>query len=995
MRQFYFLCCILMWLPIGLGAQVLIADEQQEVNMAQQQLSLNWNSTPDLTGWNPETGEDGTMENFIPTAGATETFTPAVGDRFYDTGGPGGGGLNPNGGNGTELPGNYKNCGCVTTTTLDGVTELQFHTFEVFGNFDWLRIYDGTTTSGTLLYNSNSNTDTDTLAGMIAYHGSAVFTGTSGAITFEFSASTVVDHTGWDVEILATESGGGGDELLIVDLTVENQVTITATTAASLATTSGSTFTGFILENFFSNAGTQAIGTPAYVGTPTLTAASVPTDNSPSLFRGGSNTDFGMNIWSYSSTGTTTFTIGSQAFTGEATWSITPELYAAMLTAPESGNIYFPADTSDDIPSVASLGTYSVLLPGGGGGECEWTVTVFGNGLGDEVSWEFRDSDGGVLLSGGPYPDSPFTDIQTVSASDPVEFYIETMGSWNDNVPSFTIANENGIILNNSIQGGLEATYSDLMCSDLPLPTPANDDCEDVTPTTLTNGTPATFTGTTEGATGSTEEINILGFAAVWEAVTLTGDCNNLTVDYCGTTPGVMDGQMLIVYTDSCPAADFVIGSYDFTTCGDGNGTIRFYNLPAGTYYLPVIVDTAFNTLGEYTMNVLSVDCPPPPTNDDCEDAIPLSCGDSDSGSTLSANDSGGNLAGDVFYSFTGDGTEQLVTVSLCGSFYDTTLRIYSDCTLSTEIAFNDDSCGLQSEVSFLSDGTSTYIIMVEGYSSETGEYVINLSCEDPPVYDPCAPEHTGEPNSGIGFSDGYMAANDFNVLADTQFVVEKITLEVVTVGGDPTTFNLSFFEGETGVGTPFGTPIDNLTPTSITPNGYLFGFYPMFTVELTLPTSQAFPATTTADKKYWVAVASALDTTGGFTYWGSTEYFAASTLPTWQNDGTSWFVYDDGTGGNVEGMMSIEGECETLGLNDISAIDFAYYPNPVKNTLNIESQKAIESVSVFNMMGQKVISEMKVENGKIDLSSLAPGSYIFHVKLEGKQVETFKIIKK
>ena len=994
MRQFYFLCCILLWLPIGLGAQVLIADEQQEVNMAQQQLSLNWNSTPDLTGWNPETGEDGTMENFIPTAGATETFTPAVGDRFYDTGGPGGGGLNPNGGNGTELPGNYKNCGCVTTTTLDGVTELQFHTFEVFGDFDWLRIYDGTTTSGTLLYNSNTNSNTDTLAGMIAYHGSAVFTGTSGAITFEFSASTVVDHTGWDVEILATESGGGGDELLIVDLTVENQVTISATTAASLATTSGSTFTGFILENFFSNAGTQAIGTTTYVGTPTLTAASVPTDNSPLLFR-GSNTDFGMNIWSYSATGTTTFTTGSQAFTGEATWSITPELYAAMLTAPESGNIYFPAGTSDNIPSATLLGTYTVLLPGGGGGDCDWTVTVFGNGLGDEVSWEFRDSDGGVLLSGGPYVDTPFMDVQTVSASDPVEFYIESMGSWNDNTPSFTIANENGIILNSSIPGGGEATFSDLLCSDLPAPAPANDNCEDVTPTTLTNGTPATFTGTTEGATGSTEEINILGYAAVWEAVTLTGDCNNLTVDYCGTTPGVMDGQMFIVYTDSCPTTDFVIGTYDFTTCGDGNGTVRFYNLPAGTYYLPVIVDTAFNTLGEYTMNVLSEDCPPPPTNDDCDDAMALACGESHSGSTLSANDSGGNPAGDVFYSFTGDGTEQLVTVSLCESLYDTTLRVFSDCTMTNEIAYNDDFCGLQSEVSFLSDGTSTYIIMVEGYNTSTGEYVINLSCSEPPVYDPCAPVHTGEPNSGIGFSGGYTTANDFNVMANTQFTVEKITFDVATVGGDPTTFSLSFYEGETGVETQFGETFTNITPTSVTPNGYLFGFYPIFTVELTLPTAQIFPATTAADKKYWAAIVSEFDTTGGFTYWVSTEYFAGNTLPTWQNDGTMWFMYDDGTGGNVEGVMSIEGECETLGLSDISNVDFAYYPNPVKNTLNIDSQKAVQSVSAFNMTGQKVISNLKVENKEIDLSSLAPGTYVFRATLEGGQIETFKIIKK
>lgn len=386
---------------------------------------------------------------------------------------------------------------------------------------------------------------------------------------------------------------------------------------------------------------------------------------------------------------------------------------------------------------------------------------------------------------------------------------------------------------------------------------------------------------------------------------------------------------------------------------------------------------------------------PPPPANDECENTIALSCGESHSGSTTAANNSGGNPAGDVFYSFTGDGTEQLVTVSLCGSLYDTALRIFSDCTLTNEIAFNDDSCGLQSEVSFLSDGTSTYIIMVEGYYTNTGDYVINLSCSEPPVYDPCAPVHTGEPNSGIGFSGGYSAANDFNVLANTQFTVESITFDIATVGGNPTTFNLSFYEGETGVETQFGEAFTNITPTSVTPNGYLFGFYPIFTVELTLPTTQVFPATEDADKKYWVAIESGLDSTGGFTYWVSTEYSPGYTLPTWQNDGSTWFLYADDFGINGEGVMSIEGECETLGLSDMNKFDFAYYPNPVRDFLIIESERTIESINAFNLAGQKVISNLKVDNGKINLSSFAAGTYVFRVTLEDGRIETFKIIKR
>src|SRR5690606_8397800 len=61
------------------------------------------------------------------------------------------------------------------------------------------------------------------------------------------------------------------------------------------------------------------------------------------------------------------------------------------------------------------------------------------------------------------------------------------------------------------------------------------------------------------------------------------------------------------------------------------------------------------------------------------------------------------------------------------------TVRIFSGCDLAEEIAMNDDSCGVQSEVTFISDGTSTYLIMVEGYDTNAGDYEIAISCEDGP----------------------------------------------------------------------------------------------------------------------------------------------------------------------------------------------------------------------------------------------------------------------
>ncbi|MEL6812768.1 MAG: hypothetical protein AAFP76_15680 [Bacteroidota bacterium] len=152
------------------------------------------------------------MADIIPTAGATETFAVVPGDFFYDpsdgtTGGPGGDCTTTSSGN----TGDYPNCGCVTTTTLTGTDlEVEFLSFRVFGTFDFLNIYDGPDTASPQIYDSNLNTETDTLAGMIAANGSAVFTSTSGALTFEFSATAVVNTCGWEVEVLSGGGGGGG-----------------------------------------------------------------------------------------------------------------------------------------------------------------------------------------------------------------------------------------------------------------------------------------------------------------------------------------------------------------------------------------------------------------------------------------------------------------------------------------------------------------------------------------------------------------------------------------------------------------------------------------------------------------------------------------------------------------------------------------------------------------------------------------------------------------
>lgn len=284
-----------------------------------------------------------------------------------------------------------------------------------------------------------------------------------------------------------------------------------------------------------------------------------------------------------------------------------------------------------------------------------------------------------------------------------------------------------------------------------------------------------------------------------------------------------------------------------------------------------------------------------------------------------------------------------------------------------------------------------------EECSSEEVSRTRGVQCGEIPVYDPCAPVFKGGDDIGIGFSNGFVAANDINVLANKQFSVKKIILEVATFKGDPTTFTVAFHEGEAGVETQYGKAFENLVPTSIINTG-LFGLISKYKVELTLPTPLILPGTAQADKKYWVSVASEFSTTGDFTYWLGSDYSSTNTLPMWQlpiAEGSVWKQYVDDSGNTFEGIMSIEGDCEELlGVSDVKSSDFKFYPNPVKDILTFSTKKSVENVSIFNLAGQQVLKETKVNNGQININSLVPGIYLFKVRLSEGKVETFKIIK-
>lgn len=74
------------------------------------------------------------------------------------------------------------------------------------------------------------------------------------------------------------------------------------------------------------------------------------------------------------------------------------------------------------------------------------------------------------------------------------------------------------------------------------------------------------------------------------------------------------------------------------------------------------------------------------------------------------------------------------------------------------------------------------------------------------------------------------------------------------------------------------------------------------------------------------------------------------------------------------------------------------YYPNPVTNKLNLNSNSVIKAVSIYNILGQELHNknyQVSAFEKEVDMSILNSGTYFIKVLLDNDKVKTIKIIKK
>jgi hypothetical protein len=106
------------------------------------------------------------------------------------------------------------------------------------------------------------------------------------------------------------------------------------------------------------------------------------------------------------------------------------------------------------------------------------------------------------------------------------------------------------------------------------------------------------------------------------------------------------------------------------------------------------------------------------------------------------------------------------------------------------------------------------------------------------------------------------------------------------------------------------------------------------------------------------------------------------------------WRYSDPGATGDW-GAFQISAFDASLSVDQFNSNNFAVYPNPVKNVLNLSSTMAdITNVAVFNLLGQQVIAKsVNAAQGQVDMSALPQGTYMVKITANN-QVKTVKVIK-
>lgn len=349
--------------------------------------------------------------------------------------------------------------------------------------------------------------------------------------------------------------------------------------------------------------------------------------------------------------------------------------------------------------------------------------------------------------------------------------------------PSLTLGQTYYIVMAN-----WSSPYQTDFCIDAtlttPPPTPANDDCSgaytltvnpDNNCTSVTSGTVLNATGSTQATGGcfGTDDDD------VWFQFTATNSTHYVSLL---NVAGSVTDMYHSVWEGTCPSLTLVSG-----TCSDGNSQTVTGLTPGNTYFVRVYTYTSTGGQNS-TFDVCIGTPPPPPSNDECANAISLTvnsdaiCTSVTSGYTVGATQSMAGCAGtandDVWFSFVALDANQDIQLSNATGTTDLVHELFDgSCGSLTSLGCSDPDL---SSYTGLTPG-NTYYVRVYTYSS-TGSNTGFDIC----ITSPCGISGT-PPSCGLAYTystTSYNPAN-YNTGTDLTFSDDRFADTYTDIGFD------------------------------------------------------------------------------------------------------------------------------------------------------------------------------------------------------------------
>ena len=141
-------------------------------------------------------------------------------------------------------------------------------------------------------------------------------------------------------------------------------------------------------------------------------------------------------------------------------------------------------------------------------------------------------------------------------------------------------------------------------------PAPVNDLCVNAAVIDLGLNLNQTHTGT---GIGSTNTIGLTQYSETWISIIVPCSGMNLSLSYCGNTP-IIDNAYINLFS-TCGANPTLTGAtnWNYTTCANGSIALNWNNIPAGTYYYPILIDN-IAWPDSYTLSIVGSYLSSPPT---------------------------------------------------------------------------------------------------------------------------------------------------------------------------------------------------------------------------------------------------------------------------------------------------------------------------------------------------------------------------------------------